>query len=86
MPKTVLEIRAIARRRKTDSLSDLTCREYDVLLFELNRTRYELREQESFIRFYMAVVEGVRECRTAGRQPDEKPYPGPGGASPNAST
>lgn len=72
-PKTLLEIREIARIRQEKAIEGLTYRELEALLFELNRTRYELREQDSFIRFYMSVIEAVRECRAAVKRPDEKP-------------
>jgi hypothetical protein len=75
IPKTLLEIREIARMRQEKAIAGLTCRDLEVLLFELNRTRYELREQDSFIRFYMAVIEAVRDCRVAEKSPFEKPKP-----------
>lgn len=73
LPKTLFEIREISRTRQEKAVAGLTCRELDVLLFELNRTRYELREQQSFINFYMTVIEAVRECRASGKSPHEMP-------------
>ena len=75
LPKTLFEIREIARTRQEKAVAGLSCRELEVLLFELNRTRYELRDQDSFVRFYMAVIGAVRGCREAGKPPKEQSKP-----------
>lgn len=63
MPKTLFEIREIARMRQEKAITNLTCGELEILLHELNRTRYTLKEQDAFIRFFMAVHKAIMECR-----------------------
>jgi len=67
LPKTLFEIREIARMRQEKAIAGLTCRELEVLLFELNRTRYALEDEESFVAFFMAVHSALRDCRQAGQ-------------------
>jgi hypothetical protein len=73
MARTLEEILKIAHDRKDHQLQELTCRELQVLLFELNRTRYALKEAEAFIRFYMLVHDAIQDCRASDFSPFERP-------------
>lgn len=62
MSKTVLEIRAIAREQRVEMLRGLTCRELEILLFELNRDQRVLKDQQAFGLFYTVVIEAIQDC------------------------
>jgi hypothetical protein len=60
MPKTIAEIERIALERRFDSLDGLSAQDLSVLLATLKRQRVPLAEEEVFNRFYLEVVQRVR--------------------------
>lgn len=60
MSKTISEIERIALERRLDSLECLSALDLNVLLATLNRQRVPLPEEEVFTRFYLEVVQRVR--------------------------
>jgi len=60
MPKTFAELQRIALERRLDSLDDLSIMDLDVLLATLNRQRVPASEEEVFCRFYLEVVQRIR--------------------------
>ncbi len=60
MPKSFAEIQRIASERRLDSLDGLSIMDLDVLLATLNRQRVPASEEEVFCRFYLEVVQRIR--------------------------
>ncbi len=60
MPKSLAEIERIARDRRLDALAGLSDVDLHVLLATLNRQATPDLEEESFARFYLEVVNRIK--------------------------
>ncbi len=63
MDKTVSDILCMAKEQKTEYLQGLSCRELEVLILALTRTKVEELDRESFDRFFLTVGSVLRDCR-----------------------
>ncbi len=63
MDKTVSELMRMAKEQKAEYLQGLSCRELEVLILALTKTKVEDMDRESFDWFFMAVGSVLRDCR-----------------------
>ena len=62
MPKSLTEILHLTWERQEKHLKEMSCRELQVLFFELNRIQVHEDDRSDFDRFHTAVCSLVQAC------------------------